>query len=129
MPDFLNDAWLRSEGTCTMIGWPGEKPSLRFHSAGLTLAPSLLAGSSAEVSATRRPVGVRLSALVCVASFGNGSRQPRVGTPSQRAASAVDGTAMAIRIAAPTAHQSTRGMSRVPSPAEGAERYCYSSSV
>ena len=48
-----------------MIGWPGLKPSLRFHSRGLTFDPLVLAGIAERVNATRLPVGVFASRLVC----------------------------------------------------------------
>ena len=48
-----------------MIGWPGLKPSLRFHSRGLTFAPSAFAGMAERANATRLPVGVLPSRFVC----------------------------------------------------------------
>ena len=48
-----------------MIGWPGLKPSFRFHSRGLTFDPAAFAGMAERRSATRLPVGVLESCLVC----------------------------------------------------------------
>src|SRR5947207_3801401 len=75
-----------------MIDWPGLKPSLRFNSVGSTGTPFGLDGSSARVSATRRPGGDVLSFLVCATLEGNGSRHPRFGVPLHVAAEAAEGS-------------------------------------
>src|SRR4051794_28467643 len=87
-------------GTWTMIGWPGEKPSWRFHSAGLTRTPAFVLGIWARAKFTRRFVADVLSALVCAKSLGNGSRQLRLGTPLQAAGAAAGSASRAV--AAPT---------------------------
>src|SRR5215207_7632806 len=87
-----------------MIAWPGLKPSLRFHSPGSMCTPCALAGITAFVRATRRPVADVLSCLVCATLLGNGSRHPRFGVPLHVAAEAAAGS----RSSAPSAPR-TRG--------------------
>ena len=93
-------------GTCTISDDPGENPSRRFHGAGCVGTPAADVGSTADVNATRRPVGDDASARVNQ-SFGNGSRhavgsmgsQPRsAGTAAATAA----GTAAVPPVAAAT---------------------------
>ena len=51
-------------GTAAIIIEPGEKPSLRFHSAGSIGTPATLRGIISGVKFTRRPVGVDRSRTV-----------------------------------------------------------------
>src|SRR2546430_8530904 len=100
MPEPRKRAWVVSEGTWTMMGWPGLKPSLRFHSRGSMRLPFLFAGIAERWKATRRPVWLDRSALVRAKSLGNGSRHPRLGTPLQLgAAKAVADRANAVSAA------------------------------
>src|SRR3954471_5686370 len=105
-------------GTWTMIGWPGEKPSLRFHSRGSVRLPSLFLGIAAAAKFTRRPVGVVLSALVCAKSLGNGSRQDFFGTPLQVAAGAAAGSARSAKPARTTTSRRKRVVIQLPFPKE-----------
>jgi hypothetical protein len=57
-------AGLSSPGTFTSIALPGLKPSARFMSVGSIGLPFLLRGIADLVSASRRPVSVRLSRFV-----------------------------------------------------------------
>src|SRR6188472_170845 len=93
MPDARKSARVRSDGTWTMIGSPGLKPSLRFSSETAIRTPLLLAGIHARRSATRTPVAEVRSCLVSATSLGNGSRHPRLGTPSHFFADAAAGAA------------------------------------
>jgi hypothetical protein len=43
-------------GTIVTPGWPGEKPSLRFHSVGSMGLPSTLRGIESGLRSRRRPV-------------------------------------------------------------------------
>src|SRR4051794_30285098 len=97
IPDRRNADCVWIDGTRTRIGSLTLKPSLRFHSAGSMCTPDLLAGISARVNATRRPVAELDSFFVSAKSLGKGSRQPRFGTPLHfvRPADAVAGSARA----------------------------------
>ena len=61
------------------ISWPGEKPSLRFHSVGSTRLPNAFCGIASRLNATRRPVppfafdcGLFAGAASVNQSLGNG---------------------------------------------------------
>src|SRR5436190_23557380 len=60
--------------------------------------PCALAGISALVNATRRPVADALSFLVCATLEGNGSRHPRFGVPLHVAAEAAEGSSASAPI-------------------------------
>ena len=65
------------------ISWPGENPSLRFHSVGSSGLPATFFGIESRFMFTRRPVGVVASATVNQ-SFGNGKVQYSRLRKSQR---------------------------------------------
>ena len=69
-------------GTLTSIALPGLKPSARFMSVGSIGLPSLLRGMADFLSASRRPVSVRLSRFV-KKLLGHGNSQTRVPMKSQ----------------------------------------------
>ncbi len=97
--DLAKSDCVLSDGTWTMIDWPGLKPSLRLNSVGSTGTPLALEGSSARVRATRRPVADVRSFLVCATFDGNGSRHPRFGVPLQVVAEAAEGSSRSAPIA------------------------------
>ena len=70
-------------GTWASTICEGEKPSLRFHSAGSTRTPCLLAGRDSRFSLTRRPVIVPVSATVKTL-LGQGNMQLFESRISQR---------------------------------------------
>jgi hypothetical protein len=74
-----------SPATYVAICCPGLKPSLRFHSVGSTWVPPTLAIIDSRTKLIRSPVSVPSSATVNVL-LGNGSRQWRVSSGSQRSA-------------------------------------------
>ncbi len=118
MPELRKRACVVSEGTWTMMGWPGLKPSLRFHSRGSMRLPLLFAGIAERWKATRRPVALERSAFVSAKSLGNGSRHPRLGTPLQLGAATAGAAASAIDASAVTTTTRTRMrvIRRAPSP-------------
>jgi hypothetical protein len=73
-PVLSSAAWLSRPGTCRVMGDPGEKPSLRFHSSGWTGFPAALRGIWSMPKSIRLPVAVLGSGFV-KKSFGNGWRQ------------------------------------------------------
>ena len=80
-------------GTRARIGVPGLKPSCRFHSAGSTCTPAVLAGSAPAAKCTRRPVGLLRSGTVN-RLLGKGSRPGGSGGWLE-ATAAVDGATAA----------------------------------
>ena len=61
-------------GTCARIFCDGEKPSLRFHSAGSIGTPCLFTGMESIDILTRQPVSV-LSSSTTKALLGQGNMQ------------------------------------------------------
>ena len=95
-------------------GWPGLKPSLRFHSTGSIGTSLSLRGIHWGLNATRRPVAVEASATVN-RSLGNGSMHARATVASQPAptASSLPATVATMRgsVLVPAAKPSAQGPS------------------
>jgi hypothetical protein len=56
--------WRSRPGTNVMMGEPGLKPSLRFHSAGSTGTPAAFLGIDSAARSMRLPVSVEPSRTV-----------------------------------------------------------------